>query len=150
MIKVAVLDDYQDAFRQIVDLEKYKDKFNFTVFNNPFVDEKEAIVELEDFEALLIMRERTPMTKLLIESLPKLKYIMTSGMRNKAIDLEAAKKKKIIVCGTEINPNPAAELTWALILGLYRNLKQEIDNMFQGYWQTTIGFELKGKLLGKC
>ena len=69
-------------------------------------------------------------------------------MRNKAIDLESAKKKNIIVCGTEINPNPAAEITWALILGLYRNMRQEIDNMFQGYWQTTIGFELKGKMLG--
>ena len=88
------------------------------------------------------------MTKGLIESLPNLKYIMTSGMRNKAIDLETAKKKNIIVCGTEINSNPAAEITWALILGLYRNMKQEIDNMFQGYWQTTIGLELKGKMLG--
>tara|TARA_B100001093_G_scaffold317908_1_gene303291 strand:- start:387 stop:1334 length:948 start_codon:yes stop_codon:yes gene_type:complete len=148
MIKVAVLDDYQDAFRQIVDIEKYKDKFDFKVFNNSFMDEKEAIVELEDFETLFIMRERTPITKSLIEALPKLKYIMTSGMRNKAIDLEAARKKNITVCGTEINPNPAAEITWALILGLYRNMKQEIDNMFQGYWQTTIGFELKGKMLG--
>jgi len=148
MIKVAVLDDYQDAFRQIVDVEKYKDKYNFKVFNNPFSDEKEAAIELEDFEALFIMRERTPMTKSLIENLPKLKYIMTSGMRNKAIDLETVKKQNIIVCGTEINPNPAAEITWALILGLYRNMKQEIDNMFQGYWQTTIGFELKGKILG--
>ena len=148
MIKVAVLDDYQDAFQQIIEVENYKDKFEFKIFNNPFIDEKEAIVELEDFEALLIMRERTPMTKSLIESLPNLKYIMTSGMRNKSIDLEAAKKKNIIVCGTEINSNPAAEITWALILGLYRNMKQEIDNMFQGYWQTTIGFELKGKMLG--
>jgi D-3-phosphoglycerate dehydrogenase len=148
MIKVAVLDDYQNAFQQIVEVEKYKDEFNFKVFNNPFINEKEAIVELEDFEALFIMRERTPMTKSLIEELPKLKYIMTSGMRNKSINLEAAKKKNIIVCGTEINPNPAAEITWALILGLYRNMKQELDNMFQGYWQTTIGFELKGKLLG--
>jgi len=148
MIKVAVLDDYQNAFQQIIDVEKYKDKFAFKIFNNPFVDEKEAIVELEDFDALLIMRERTPMTKTLIESLPKLKYIMTSGMRNNSIDLEITKKKKIIVCGTEINSNPAAEITWALILGLYRNMKQEIDNMFQGYWQTTIGFELKGKMLG--
>jgi len=94
------------------------------------------------------MRERTPITKSLIEALPNLKYIMTSGMRNKAIDLETAKKNNITVCGTEINPNPAAEITWALILGLYRNMKQEIDNMFQGYWQTTIGLELKGKLLG--
>ncbi len=148
MIKVAVLDDYQDVFRQIVDVQKYKDKFEFKIFNNPFSDEKEAIVELEDFEVLFIMRERTPMTKTLIESLSKLKYIMTSGMRNKAIDLETTKKKKIIVCGTEINSNPAAEITWALILGLYRNMRLEIDNMFQGYWQTTIGFELKGKLLG--
>ena len=148
MIKVAVLDDYQNAFQQIVEVDKHKDKFEFKIFNNPFNDEKEAIVELEDFEALLIMRERTPMTKTLIESLPKLKYIMTSGMRNKSIDLDAAKRKNIIVCGTEINSNPAAEITWALILGLYRNMKQEIDNMFQGYWQTTVGFELKGKMLG--
>ena len=148
MIKVAVIDDYQNAFQQIVDVEKHKDKFDFQVFNEPFVNEKEAAVELEDFEALFIMRERTPITKTLIENLPKLKYIMTSGMRNKAIDLEAAKNKNIIVCGTEINSNPAAEVTWALILGLYRNMKQEIDNMFQGYWQTTIGFELKGKMLG--
>ena len=148
MIKVAVLDDYQDAFQQIIEVENYKDKFEFKIFTNPFIDEKEATVELEDFEALLIMRERTPMTKSLIENLPNLKYIMTSGMRNKSIDLEAAKKKNIIVCGTDINPNPAAEITWALILGLYRNMKQEIDNMFQGYWQTTIGFELKGKMLG--
>ncbi len=148
MIKVAVIDDYQNAFQQIVDIEKHKDKFDFQVFNEPFADEKEAAVELEDFEALFIMRERTPITKTLIENLPKLKYIMTSGMRNKAIDLETAKNKNIIVCGTEINSNPAAEVTWALILGLYRNMKQEIDNMFQGYWQTTIGFELKGKMLG--
>ena len=148
MIKVAVLDDYQNAFQQIVEIDRYKDKFEFKVFNNPFNGEKEAVVELEDFEALLIMRERTPMTKTLIESLPKLKYIMTSGMRNKSIDLDAAKRKNIIVCGTEINSNPAAEITWALILGLYRNMKQEIDNMFQGYWQTTVGFELKGKMLG--
>ena len=148
MIKVAVLDDYQNAFQQIVEIEKYKGKFDFKVFNEPFSDEKEAIVELEDFEVLFIMRERTPITKYLIENLPNLKYIMTSGMRNNAIDFKTAKNRNIIVCGTDINPNPAAEITWALILGLYRNMKQEIDNMFQGYWQTTIGFELKGKMLG--
>jgi phosphoglycerate dehydrogenase-like enzyme len=148
MIKVAVIDDYQNAFQQIVDVDKYKDKFEFKIFNEPFNDEKEAIIQLEDFEALFIMRERTPITKSLIEGLSNLKYIMTSGMRNNSIDLKATKKKNIIVCGTDINPNPAAEITWALILGLYRNMKQEIDNMFQGYWQTTIGFELKGKMLG--
>ncbi len=148
MIKVAVLDDYQDVFRQIINFEKYKEKYDFKVFNETFADENEAIVALEDFEVLFIMRERTPISNSLINNLPKLKYIMTSGMRNNSIDLEAAKKKGILVCGTEINSNPAAEITWALILGLVRNVKQEIDNMFQGYWQTTIGSELKGKMLG--
>ena len=103
---------------------------------------------MSDFEALLIMRERTPMTKNLIESLPKLKFIITSGLRNRSINLEAAKKRKIIVCGTESNIHPTPELTWTLILGLARNLKEEIDNMYQGYWQTTVGIELKGKILG--
>ena len=148
MIKVAVLDDYQDVFKQIVNLDTYNDKFYFKVFNEPFADENQAILALEEFDALFIMRERTPITHSFIENLPKLKYIMTSGMRNKSIDLKATKQRKIIVCGTDINSNPAAEITWALILGLLRNMKQEIDNMFQGYWQTTIGFELKGKMLG--
>ena len=148
MLKVAVLDDYQDIFNQIIDTQKLKNKYEFKVFNEAFLDEKEAIVALEKFDALFIMRERTPMTKSLISSLPNLKYIMTSGMRNNAIDLETAKKNKILVCGTDINSNPAAEVTWALILGLLRNMKQEVDNMFQGYWQSTIGLELKGKLLG--
>ena len=148
MLKVAVLDDYQNVFNQIIDTQKFKNKFEFKVFNEAFLSEKEAIVALEKFDALFIMRERTPMTKSLISSLPNLKYIMTSGMRNNAIDLETAKKNKILVCGTEINSNPAAEVTWALILGLLRNMKQEVDNMFQGYWQSTIGYELKGKRLG--
>ena len=148
MIRIAVLDDYQNIFEEFIDVDKYKDKFEFTIFNEPFQSEAEAIVALEKFEALFIMRERTPLTKSLLEGLKNLKYILTSGMRNKSIDLEYTKNKKIIVCGTEINSNPTAEITWALILGLVRNMKQEIDNMFQGYWQTTVGFELKGKILG--
>ena len=148
MLKIAILDDYQDIFRQLIEIDKYKEKYNFKIFNNPFEDEKEAAVELEDFDVLFIMRERTPITKTLLQNLPKLKYIMTSGMRNKSIDLITAKSRGIIICGTDINSNPAAELTWTLILGLYRNLKQEIDNMFQGYWQTSIGYELKGKRIG--
>ena len=148
MIKVAILDDYQNAFEHIVEMDNYKDKYDFKIFNEPFVSEAEASVALEEFDALLIMRERTSITKSLIESLPNLKYLMTSGMRNKAIDMEAAKSRNIIVCGTEINSNPTAELAWTLILGLARNIKQEVDNMFQGYWQTSIGLELKDKMLG--
>ncbi len=148
MLKVAILDDYQNVSQQFVDLERLSGKYEFKIFSEPFIDETDAIEQLSSFEALLIMRERTPMTKNLINNLKKLKFIITSGLRNKSIDLEAAKKRKIIVCGTEININPTPELTWALILGLARNLKEEIENMYQGYWQTTIGIELRGKVLG--
>ena len=114
MLKVAILDDYQDVSQEFVDLKKLSGKYEFKIFSEPFLDEADAIEQLSDFEALLIMRERTP----------------------------------IVVCGTEINFNPTCELTWALILGLSKNLKTEIDNMYQGYWQTTVGFELKGKIIG--
>jgi len=148
MLKVAILDDYQNVAKEFIDLKKLSGKYQIKIFNEPFENEEDAIEKLTDFEALLIMRERTKITKKLINGLKNLKYIATSGMRNKVIDLEATKKKKIIVTGTEINVNPTCELTWALILGLARNIKPEIDNMFQGYWQTTIGVELKGKILG--
>ena len=148
MLKVAILDDYQNVSHEFVDLKKLAGKYEFKVFSEPFLDEANAIEQLLNFEALLIMRERTHITKNLINNLKNLKYIITSGSRNKAIDLEAAKKRGIIVSGTEINFTPTSELTWALILGLARNFKEEIDNMYQGYWQTTIGFELKGKILG--
>ena len=148
MLKVAILDDYQNISHQFIDIEKLSGKYEFKIYSEPFIDEADAIEQLADFEALLIMRERTPMTKNLIDNLSKLKFIITSGLRNKSIDLETAKKRKIIVCGTEINAHPTPELTWALILGLARNFKEEIDNMYQGYWQTTLGVELKGKILG--
>ena len=148
MLKVAILDDYQNVSHQLVDLEKLSGKYEFKIFSDPFLNEAEAIEQLSDFEALLIMRERTSISKNLINNLNDLKFIITSGLRNKSIDLVAAKKRKIIVCGTEINTNPTPELTWALILGLARNFKEELDNMYQGYWQTTIGTELKGKVLG--
>ncbi len=148
MLKVAILDDYQNVSQQFVNLEKLSGKYEFKIFSEPFIDEADTLEQLADFEALLIMRERTPMTKNIIDNLSKLKFIITSGTKNKAIDLEAAKKRKIIVSGTEINIHPTPELTWALILGLARNLKEEIDNMYQGYWQTTVGVELKGKILG--
>jgi len=148
MLKVAILDDYQNVSQQFVDLKKLSGKYEIKIFSEPFVDEADAIEKLAEFEALLIMRERTPITKNLIENLTKLKFIITSGLRNKSIDLDAAKKRKIFVSGTESNTNPTPELTWALILGLARNLKEEIDNMYQGYWQTSVGVELKGKILG--
>jgi len=148
MLKVAILDDYQNVSHELVDLKKLSGKYEFKIFSEPFEDEADAIDQLADFEALLIMRERTPITKNLIDNLNDLKYIITSGSRNKAIDLAAAKKRRIVVSGTEIDFAGTTELTWGLILGLARNFKEEIDNMYQGYWQSTIGFELKGKILG--
>ena len=148
MLKVAILDDYQNVAQQFVNLEKLSGKYEFKIFSEPFVDEAEVIEQLSDFEALLVMRERTPITKNVIDNLNNLKFVITSGLKNKSIDLNAAKKRKVIVCGTESNVHPTPELTWALILGLARNFKEEFDNMYQGYWQTTIGVELKGKILG--
>ena len=96
MIKVAVLDDYQNVFEEIINIENYQDKFEFTIFNEAFESEEAAIIALDDFNCLFIMRERTPITKNIIKRLSKLKYIMTSGMRNNSIDLTAAKENNII------------------------------------------------------
>ena len=148
MLKVAILDDYQNVFQQFVDLKKLSGKYEIKIFSEPFENEEDTLKKLSDFEALLVMRERTPLTKNIINNLSKLKFIITSGFKNKSIDLDAAKKKNIIVSGTESRENPTPELTWGLILGLARNFKEEIDNMYQGYWQTTVGIELKSKILG--
>ena len=148
MLKVAILDDYQNVSQQFVDLEKLSGKYEFKIFSEPFKDEADILDQLSDFEALLIMRERTPISQNIIENLRNLKFIITSGLKNKSIDLEAVKKRKIVVCGTDMNTNPTPELTWGLILGLARNFREEIDNMYQGYWQTSVGVELKGKILG--
>ncbi len=147
-MKVAILDDYQGVVEQLVDWSTFKDSCEIKVFNQPFENEEHAIENLKDYEALLIMRERTPITKKLIDGCLRLKFIATSGMRNLGIDLEHAKSRGIIISGSEGNKNPTAELTWALILGLARNIKQESENMYQGYWQTTIGYEIRGKTLG--
>jgi phosphoglycerate dehydrogenase-like enzyme len=147
-MKIAILDDYQQVAEHFADWEKVKDRCELKVFNEPFDDEDHAIENLLDFDALIIMRERTPITAKLLNACSNLKLIITSGMRNKSIDLETCKQKNITVCGTDMHPNPTAELTWALILGLARNLREETENMYQGYWQTTLGTELKGKTLG--
>jgi D-3-phosphoglycerate dehydrogenase len=147
-MKVAILDDYQNVSLILGSFEKLKKDFDFQVFSQPFENEDNAIEQLKDFEVLLVMRERTPITKKNILNLKNLKLIITSGMRNKSIDFLTAKEKKILVCGTDSYTNSTAELTWALIFGLARNLREETENMYQGYWQTTLGHELKGKTLG--
>ena len=97
MLKVAILDDYQNVSHEFVDLKKLSGKYEIKIFSEPFLDESDAIKQLSEIEALLIMRERTEITSNIINSLKKLKYIITSGMRNKAIDLDAANKKKLLL-----------------------------------------------------
>jgi D-3-phosphoglycerate dehydrogenase len=147
-MKVAILDDYQNVSLILGNFEKLNKDFDFQVFNKSFENEDDVIDKLKDFEILLVMRERTPITKKIIKNLKELKLIITSGMRNKSIDLVTTKEKNILVCGTDSNSNSTAELTWALILGLVRNIREEAENMYQGYWQTTVGYDLKGKTLG--
>ena len=117
-MKVAILDDYQNVSLILGNFKKLKKNFDFHVFNRPFDNEDSTIEQLKDFEVLLVMRERTPITKKIISDLKYLKLIITSGMRNKSIDFHAAKEKKVLVCGTDSSSNSTAELTWALILGL--------------------------------
>ena len=147
-MKVAILDDYQNVSLILGNFEKLKKDFDFQVFNQPFENEESIINKLNEFDVLLVMRERTPLTKRIISNLKNLKLIITSGMRNKSIDFLTAKEKNILICGTDSSFNSTVELTWALILGLARNLREEAENMYQGYWQTSLGYELKGKTLG--
>ena len=100
-MKVAILDDYQNVSMILGNFEKLKKDFNFQVFNQSFENEDHIIQQLRDFEVLLVMRERTPITKKIISNLKNLKLIITSGMRNKSIDFLTAKEKKILVCGTD-------------------------------------------------
>jgi D-3-phosphoglycerate dehydrogenase len=147
-MKVAILDDYQNVSLILGNFERLKKDFDFHVFNHPFENEESIIEQLKDFEVLLVMRERTQITKKIISNLKNLKLIITSGMRNNSIDFLTTKEKNILVCGTDSNYHSTAELTWALIFGLARNLRVEVENMYQGYWQTTLGHELKKKTLG--
>ena len=96
MLKVAILDDYQNVFQQFVDLKKLSGKYEIKIFSEPFENEEDTLKKLSDFEALLVMRERTPLTKNIINNLSKLKFIITSGFKNKSIDLDAAKKKILL------------------------------------------------------
>lgn len=105
-------------------------------------------MRLASFDAVLMIRERTPFPASLIEQLPNLKLLITTGMRNNSIDVGAAQKRDVVVCGTRSVNHPTPELTWGLILSLCRHIPLEFRNMRSGRWQTTIGRDLAGKVLG--
>jgi len=147
-IKVAILDDYQNVTHHFANWETLSDKIELKVFNEYIGDDPYLSEKLFDYDVLCLMRERTPLPKELINKLPNLKLVITSGMWNASIDAETLKEKNIIYCGTETRIHSTAELAWALIMNSWRGLQTEIQNMKDGNWQTIIGRGLKGNTLG--
>lgn len=148
-LRCAVLDDYQNVALTSADWGPLMDQVEIQTFNNYMGSEEKVIQELQDFDIVVLMRERTPFPEKVISQLPNLKLLITSGMRNASIDLKAAEQNGIIVCGTEGSSNPPTELTWALILGLSRQLVTENNALRSNRnWQSTVGLDLHGRTLG--
>src|SRR5262249_49592212 len=131
------------------DWSKVSDRVDITVFNHPFAAEHDAASALKDFEIVCAMRERTAFPKSLIEALPRLKLLLTSGMRNAAIDAAALKDRGVVYCGTQYGRDPTASLTLGLILELTRGIGRENARMHAGEpWQKFPGIEIEGRTLG--
>jgi D-3-phosphoglycerate dehydrogenase len=136
-LRCAILDDYLNLSLAIADWPKIKDRVDITVFNQPFASQEAAASALKDFEIICAMRERTPFPRTLFAALPNLKLLITSGMRNAALDMEAAKDHKVVLCGTQWGRDPTAPLTMGLILELTREPLQKF-----------VGIEIEGRTLG--
>ena len=147
-MRVAILDDYQNTALASADWSLISGRTEIEVFTDHLFDEDEIVRRLQDFEVICAMRERTPFTSSLIKRLRNLKLIISSGMRNRGIDIEAAKKNNVVVCGTKSVGKPTAELAWGLILALARKIATEDMNVRAGGWQQSIGEGLIGKTLG--
>jgi phosphoglycerate dehydrogenase-like enzyme len=148
-LRCAILDDYLDLTLEITDWSKVRDRVDITVFKEPFASTEAAASALKDFEIICAMRERTPFSRALFTALPKLKLLITSGMRNAAFDMEAAKDHNVVLCGTQWARDPTAPLTMGLILELTRNIGRENARMHAGEaLQKFVGTEIEGKTLG--
>ena len=148
-LRCAILDDYLKLSLTAADWSGVKDRVDLTVFDQPFASVEAAASALRDFEIICAMRERTPFPRALFAALPKLKLLITSGMRNAAIDLEAAKEHAVVVCGTAFARDPTAALTMGLILELTRNIGRESARMHAGEpLQGHVGIEIEGRTLG--
>ncbi|WP_331301200.1 D-2-hydroxyacid dehydrogenase family protein [Methylobacterium oryzae] len=144
-----ILDDYQQAALALADWARLSDRVAVSAIAQHIPDRDDLVARIAQAEILVIMRERTPFPAALLERLPRLELLVTSGMRNLAIDLAAAKARNVVVCGTESSPTPPTELTWALILGLARHVAPESGTLRAGGpWQSTIGTDLAGATLG--
>jgi phosphoglycerate dehydrogenase-like enzyme len=150
MRRCAVLDDYQGVALTAADWSPVRDAVEVDVFREHIADEDALVTALEPYEILVIMRERTPFPRRVLERLPNLRLLVTTGMRNASVDVAAAAERGVTVCGTAGLVTPTVELTWALILDLARSVTAENTGLrsADGPWQRTVGTDLAGATLG--
>ena len=148
MPHIAILDDYTNAALSSADWNTLPDEYTITVFNDNLVEPTALIKRLEKFDIVCAMRERAPFPAKVFESLPNLKLFVTTGMRNAAVDVIAANKNGITVCGTSGSGMSTPEQTWALLQACARNIVHDAVMMRDGEWQTRIGVELYGRTIG--
>ena len=147
-VKVAILDDYQNIALQMADWSPLAGRVTITVFNDHLDDPDAVAARLAPFDVVCVMRERTPLTRGILERLPRLKLIASTAFRNASIDLQAARERGIAVANTGYDSTPTIEMTWALILASARNVAAENASLRSGGWQRSIGNDLRGKTLG--
>ena len=147
-MKLAILDDYQNVALEVADWTRIEPAVDISVFNTHLGDVDSIARALDGFDIVVAMRERTPFPRQLLERLPKLSLLVTTGMRNLAIDTVAARELGIDVCGTPMLGYPAAEHTWALILALVKQVSAEDSIMHEGGWQHGLSTGLRNNTLG--
>jgi phosphoglycerate dehydrogenase-like enzyme len=145
---IAVLDDYQNVALSLADWSVLDGRASVAVFNDHLADPDAVVARLQSFDIVCVMRERTPMTRAIIERLPRLRLIASTALRNASIDLEAAAEHGVEVMHTGYSSTPTIELTWALILASARNLVAENASLRAGGWQRFVGDDLAGRTLG--
>ena len=148
MLRIAILDDYQNVSLEMADWSPLAGLAAITVFNDHLSNIDDIVARLLPFDVVCVMRERTPLSRSFIERLPRLKLIASTGSRNAAIDVDAAAERGIVIAHTEYDSRPTIEMTWALILASVRDVASENANLRAGGWQRTIGESLHGKTLG--
>lgn len=146
--RVAVIDDYQRAAEGLADWRSLPPGTEVAFFHDHLVDEDAVVGRLRDFDVVVIMRERTPVGRSLLDRLPNLRLLVTTGMQNRAVDVAAARERGVVVSGTGSGANGAPELTWALILAGLRRIPEEDAATRAGVWQVTVGGDLEGRVLG--
>lgn len=148
-LRCIILDDYQNVALSLADWASLAPEVMTTALHQHYADQDALVAQIAEADILVVMRERTPLTAELIGRLPKLKLVVTSGMRNASIDLHACAERYIAVCGTASSSAAPLELSWGLLLGLARHLVTEHQALRQnGPWQQTLGRGLHGKTLG--